>query len=408
MRTTLFLCYSHEDERFRDELMTHLAACDDIDVWSDQAIPAGVEWLPEIDRALAEVDAAVIIVSPDLLKSKFVKDHELPKILERHRRDGMRPMWLHYRPSLYERSPLAKFQCLHDALTPLSKLTRAAREATLVRIVEKILEPQPQRAVANALRTADAVFTAEHGVPSIAARIRPDRIDMKVRGVPRPTPFLTYAELNAKLSPQDRQVLRAHERAMRMLVHRWSQLHPASRTTSATQDAQRELVEVRQALTQELDAALGFIEQLGYGLDDHYQAVRHAAVAGQAVSAKVARTPTVEARFVLDDEERPQYSRKARGYWLQAWLEGAPERTASVVWRMHPSIAPSQETVDTRPLFRKDFVAHGDFTLRADLRTKNRAPIRTLSAGLHDALSRQYSNNRSAPVQEALEEIAEN
>jgi hypothetical protein len=74
---------------------------------------------------------------------------------------------------------------------------------------------------------------------------------------------------------------------------------------------------------------------------------------------------------------------------------------------MHSSIAPARETVDTRPEFRKDFVAHGDFTLRADLRTKNRAPLRSLDTGLSEALARQYAGAPSAELQKALEDIAD-
>ena len=123
------------------------------------------------------------------------------------------------------------------------------------------------------------------------------------------------------------------------LVRRWSQLYPASAPTGAPAADERELLDVRRALAQEFDAALGFIERLGYNLDDHYHAVRHVVAPSTPAPApsKSRITPRLAVRFVLDSKGRPQYSKKEQGYWLQAWLENAPERTASVVWRMHSS-----------------------------------------------------------------------
>jgi internalin A len=183
MRTKLFVCYSHVDKKFRNELTTQLQPCSDaVELWSDQSIPAGVEWLPEIDRALTTADAAVIVVSPDLLASEFIRRHELPQILKRHQADGMRPLWIHYRPALYDRTPLAALQCLHDPQKPLSTLRKPVRDQLLLDIVKQICQPKPQRLVANVIRAADEVFTAEQGKPSVTAQVRPDRIDMKRAG----------------------------------------------------------------------------------------------------------------------------------------------------------------------------------------------------------------------------------
>ncbi len=411
MRTNVFLCYSHKDRKFRDELLTQLQACSDqVTVWSDRAIPAGVEWLPEIDRALGTVDAAVIVVSPDLLASGFVTAHEMPGILERHRRDGLRPMWVHYRPALYKKSPLAALQCLHDPDQPLSLLKKAKREQVLVEIATQICDAPPLRPIGNVMRAADEVFAAEHRfIPSLTTSVRPDRIDMKVRGQRRALPFVTAKDLERRLSPEERRVLRAHERSMDVLLRRWERLRPkALRGGADDVRSRQELQEVRTLLAREFDAALGLIERLGYSLDDHYQAVRH--VVGEAVPTARGRprAPSVQVRFVLDGKGQPQWSRKENGYWLQTWVEDAPDRAASVVWRMHPTMRPTRETVDAGPEFRKDFVAYDDFALRADLRTRNRVAIRTVDARLSDALREQYAGTSSPSVRRAIDDIASN
>ena len=112
-----------------------------------------------------------------------------------------------------------------------------------------------------------------------------------------------------------------------MLLRRWSALYPrVAPTRPANPSDIRELSAIRTALSREFDAALGLIESLGYTLDDHYHAVRH--IMSQQVPASAAKVsaarPEISARFVVDKKGRPQYSRKENGYWLQAWLTGAP------------------------------------------------------------------------------------
>jgi hypothetical protein len=411
MRTKLFLCYSRDDAKFRNELKTQLMPCSDaLELWSDQLIPPGVQWLPEIDRALTTADAAVIVVSPTLLESEFVSGYELPRILKRHGADGMRALWIHYRPALYKRTPLADFQCLHDPEAPLTTLRKPVRDRVLVEIANKVCEKQPMRLVANAMRAADEVFVAEHGMPSLTAQVHPDRIDMKVTGGGA-MPFVTKADLDRRMGGPERKVLRTHERTMEALLRRWSRLHPqiAAAGPSADPRMARELADVRTALAKEFDAALGFIESLGYSLDDHYQAVRH--VVGSEDLRTPARralrpAPSIRARFVLDRKGRPQWSDDKNGYWLQASIDDAPEKTGSAVWRMHRSIRPARETIDARPEFRKDFVAHGDFTLRADLRTKTRTVAQSVERTLIDALEAEYPGRRAKPLQKALDDIA--
>src|SRR6478736_1901374 len=107
-------------------------------------------------------------------------------------------------------------------------MRRPARERALVEIVQKICEPPPlQRSVGNMILAADEVYIAEHNtIPSVTAKVHQDRIDMKVTGQKTPRPFVTAAQLETRLGPQERLVLRAHERSMKSLVRRWSRLHP--------------------------------------------------------------------------------------------------------------------------------------------------------------------------------------
>jgi hypothetical protein len=146
---------------------------------------------------------------------------------------------------------------------------------------------------------------------------------------------------------------------------------------------------VRSALAAEFDAALGLTDSLHYTLGDPYQAVRDVVGSGTSTPHRCDAQVEITVRFVLDGKGRPQWSKQENGYRLQGSLHGDSERTASVVGAP-PTIRPARETVNGRPEFRNDFVAYGDFVLKAELRTRKRAALGTVQVGLTDALRREY------------------
>lgn len=62
--------------------------------------------------------------------------------------------------------------------------------------------------------------------------------------------------------------------------------------------------------------------------------------------------------------------------------------------------------METRPEFRKDLVSYGDFTIQADLRTKDRTVLKTLRMPLVEALRRHYQEPRSRAIEAAIDDIA--
>ncbi|MFY8145286.1 MAG: ORF6N domain-containing protein [Rhodobacter sp.] len=80
----VFICYAHKDEPTRAELVEHLRNLDHlgINAWSDRDIPAGNDWLKEIGHILETCDAAVLLVSPQFLNSRFIKTVEVPALLK--------------------------------------------------------------------------------------------------------------------------------------------------------------------------------------------------------------------------------------------------------------------------------------------------------------------------------------
>lgn len=92
----VFLSYSHADEAWKERVKKHLGVLGDrLFVWDDHRIQAGDDWLPEIERALAECNVA----------SKFIRQQEIPPLLERRVKDGVRVIPVILTPCAWQAVP---------------------------------------------------------------------------------------------------------------------------------------------------------------------------------------------------------------------------------------------------------------------------------------------------------------
>ncbi|HEV7474435.1 MAG TPA: toll/interleukin-1 receptor domain-containing protein [Pyrinomonadaceae bacterium] len=89
----IFISYSHEDEEFKNELVTRLEALQRrgiVDTWQDRLIKAGDEWNKSIQEAMDDCDLALLLVSADYLSSRFIQEEEQPKLLRRREKMRLR------------------------------------------------------------------------------------------------------------------------------------------------------------------------------------------------------------------------------------------------------------------------------------------------------------------------------
>jgi hypothetical protein len=87
---TVFICYSHKDEKEKDQLVTHLGALkklDLIDIWDDRQITPGTVWEQEVLQAITRSTVALLLVSANFLNSEVINNLEIPQFLERHAKD---------------------------------------------------------------------------------------------------------------------------------------------------------------------------------------------------------------------------------------------------------------------------------------------------------------------------------
>jgi hypothetical protein len=89
----IFISYSHQDEQWKDKLVEHLKVLElegYCTLWDDRKIKVGDDWFPEIEKALQEASIAVMLISVHFLTSNFIRQEEVPRILERRHQEGLR------------------------------------------------------------------------------------------------------------------------------------------------------------------------------------------------------------------------------------------------------------------------------------------------------------------------------
>ncbi|MDQ1352082.1 MAG: hypothetical protein QG657_2388, partial [Acidobacteriota bacterium] len=104
----IFISYSHKDAEFKDMLVEQLKVLElerYCDLWVDDRIQMGTDWLPAIQTAIEEADIAVLMVSAGFLTSKFIRGEEVPPILQRREKQGLTVLPLFVKPCPWKQVP---------------------------------------------------------------------------------------------------------------------------------------------------------------------------------------------------------------------------------------------------------------------------------------------------------------
>lgn len=115
MPVRLFISYSHKDERFRNELETHLKLLQRqgrIEVWHDRKIEAGDEWKRKIDENLERAEMILLLISADFMASDYCYAIEMTRALERHENGEARVIPVIVRDCNWHSAPFGKLQAL--------------------------------------------------------------------------------------------------------------------------------------------------------------------------------------------------------------------------------------------------------------------------------------------------------
>lgn len=139
VRDCVFVSYSHQDKRWLDEILLTLSPyldAGEIDLWNDTMLDVGDLWRQKIDENLRRARVAVLLVSRHFLASPFIKDNELPPLLDAAERIGLRIFWIPVSASAYHKTTLNRYQAAASPTKPLDTLNPSERSRCLVKIAD--------------------------------------------------------------------------------------------------------------------------------------------------------------------------------------------------------------------------------------------------------------------------------
>jgi len=144
----VFISYSHKDVNWKDRVVKQLSVLEregKLEIWDDRRIAGGDDWLPEIKQAMQECDVALLLISADFLTSGFILGTEVPNLLKRGVKEGIRVIPLILWPCAWTQVTwLSGIQARPIDGSPLSSLSKNKAEAALSALVEEVLHLTPR------------------------------------------------------------------------------------------------------------------------------------------------------------------------------------------------------------------------------------------------------------------------
>lgn len=137
----VFISYSHKDAKWLEKLKQFLRPLEEQDlirVWDDTEIRPGADWLADIRKALESARVAVFLVTQNFLDSPFIRDKELPVLVEAATNRGCQIFWIAVSSSTIADSPLAKFQGVISPHSPLDLMSEPEQAKVLLEIYQKM------------------------------------------------------------------------------------------------------------------------------------------------------------------------------------------------------------------------------------------------------------------------------
>jgi hypothetical protein len=147
--SSLFISYSRKDSAWVERLRTIMRPAERrglVSTWVDVDVEPGQAWEPQLLDRIVRADAVLLLVSPNLLQSKYIKDIELPAFMRRVSEPGFRLFWILLDACEWQTLPgLADIQAIGGTI-PLSRSeTSADAQCRLIEIGNEIVRTLEQR-----------------------------------------------------------------------------------------------------------------------------------------------------------------------------------------------------------------------------------------------------------------------
>lgn len=149
MAVKIFISYAHEDEKFKNELITHLSSLKRksiIELWHDRCINPGMKWKEEIDSNLSNSNIILFLVSADFLASDYCITKEAKQAMEQHDNNQSILIPIVIRPVDWLEEELSRFQGLPTDAKAISLWPdRDSAWLNVVNGIKKILDEMPKK-----------------------------------------------------------------------------------------------------------------------------------------------------------------------------------------------------------------------------------------------------------------------
>jgi tetratricopeptide (TPR) repeat protein len=161
---TVFISYSHKDEVWKERLLTHLRISEKeglVELWDDRRIEAGTEWRAEIEKAIDAAAVGILLISADFLVSEFIRGEEIPRMLERRSKNGMRLFPVMVRSCDWQIvSWLAPIQIRPTGARPLADFRGDRRDSEMAAIAREL------RGILDSKTTVLPILPTLHQLPT--------------------------------------------------------------------------------------------------------------------------------------------------------------------------------------------------------------------------------------------------
>jgi tetratricopeptide (TPR) repeat protein len=138
----IFISYSHEDEEWKDALISQvkiLGVDSRFSIYSDRLAQPGDAWAAEIEAALKKADVAILLISADYLTSNFIINKEIPVLLELSEKEKLKIIPLIVKPCPWEMvSWLSRLPVFPGDGIPLASSDKYQIQSKLTKLVSKI------------------------------------------------------------------------------------------------------------------------------------------------------------------------------------------------------------------------------------------------------------------------------
>jgi hypothetical protein len=155
-RTKIFISYAHAPEErtgWVSRIKTHLDGLiksTEFEIWTDTKITPGQRWHEKIEKAIGSTKIAILVLTADFMASDFIREAELPPLLEVADADGAKILCIYGSDvnlsGIGER--LSRYQFVNTPKQSLLSIPEDARESIyvkLTRTVEMILQGEGEQ-----------------------------------------------------------------------------------------------------------------------------------------------------------------------------------------------------------------------------------------------------------------------